>query len=234
MSNNKLTVSQLAQFFDYTLLKPYASREDFEFGAAECKKYGFKMIAINSAPTALCKELLKDSEVHVGATAGFPFGQMTIEAKVFETQDAIHNGADEIDYVMNITELKNGNYDYVRREMEEIVALCAKNNVISKVIFENCYLTKEEIIKMSEIAREVGPDFIKTSTGYAPGGATLEDIKLMKSVVGDKVKVKAAGGVRTLDACLEMIEAGVERIGSSNCVGIIKEYEERLIQQSVH
>lgn len=228
MEKVNFTVEEFAQFFDYTLLKPYADNEAFKFGCEQCMKYGVKMVAINSAPTALCRDLLKGSNVHVGATVSFPLGQTTIEAKVFETQDAINNGADEIDYVINIGELKNKNYDYITREMREIVSLCRKNDVISKVIFENCYLTKEEIKKMCEISLEVKPDYIKTSTGFAPGGATLEDVKLMKSIVGDKVKVKVAGGVRNLDECLTYIEAGAERIGTSNCVEIIEAYKVKI------
>ena len=166
--------------------------------------------------------------MHVGAAISFPLGQTTIETKVFETKNAIENGADEIDYVINIVELKNKNYDYIKREMEAIVAVCRENGVLSKVIFENCYLTKDEIAKVAEIAREVKPDFIKTSTGFGTGGATVEDVKLMKSIVGDDVKVKAAGGIRDLETCLAMIEAGAERIGSSSSIEITEAYAKTL------
>ena len=126
------------------------------------QKYGFKMVAVNSAPVALCKEYLKGSGVHVGAAVSFPLGQTTIECKVFETKDAIANGADEIDYVINVAELKNKNYKYIKEEMKRIVSVCRGSpGVISKVIFENCYLTKEEIQKAAQIAKEVKPDFIK-------------------------------------------------------------------------
>lgn len=175
----------------------------------------------------LCKKFLKDTDVHVGAAIGFPLGQTTIASKVFETVDAIQNGADEIDYVINITELKDGNYDYIREEMRQIVAECRKANVISKVIFENCYLTQEEKEILCKIALEVKPDFIKTSTGFGTGGATLDDVKLMKSIVGDAVKVKAAGGVRDLETCMAMVEAGAERIGTSAAVKITEEFVSR-------
>ena len=223
-----LTVKELAGYFDHTLLKAFVTHEDFKKLCDDADKYGFKMVAINSAPVALCKEYLKDSPVHVGAAISFPLGQTTIETKVFETKNAIENGADEIDYVINIVELKNKNYDYIKREMEAIVAVCRKNGVLSKVIFENCYLTKDEIAKVAEIAREVKPDFIKTSTGFGTGGATVEDVKLMKSIVGDDVKVKAAGGIRDLETCLAMIEAGAERIGSSSSIEITEAYAKTL------
>ena len=223
-----LTVKELAGYFDHTLLKAFVTDEDFKKLCDDADKYSFKMVAINSAPVALCKEYLKDSPVHVGAAISFPLGQTTIEAKVFETKNAIENGADEIDYVINIVELKNKNYDYIKREMEAIVAVCRENDVLSKVIFENCYLTKDEIAKVAEIAREVKPDFIKTSTGFGTGGATVEDVKLMKSIVGDDVKVKAAGGIRDLETCLAMIEAGAERIGSSSSIEITEAYAKTL------
>ena len=223
-----LTVKELAGYFDHTLLKAFVTNEDFKKLCDDADKYGFKMVAINSAPVALCKEYLKDSTVHVGAAISFPLGQTTIETKVFETKNAIENGADEIDYVINIVELKNKNYDYIKREMEAIVAVCRENGVLSKVIFENCYLTKDEIAKVAEIAREVKPDFIKTSTGFGTGGATVEDVKLMKSIVGDDVKVKAAGGIRDLETCLAMIEAGAERIGSSSSIEITEAYAKTL------
>ena len=223
-----LTVKELAGYFDHTLLKAFVTNEDFKKLCDDADKYGFKMVAINSAPVALCKEYLKDSPVHVGAAISFPLGQTTIETKVFETKNAIENGADEIDYVINIVELKNKNYDYIKREMEAIVAVCRENGVLSKVIFENCYLTKDEIAMVAEIAREVKPDFIKTSTGFGTGGATVEDVKLMKSIVGDDVKVKAAGGIRDLETCLAMIEAGAERIGSSSSIEITEAYAKTL------
>ncbi len=216
---------ELAQMIDHTQLRAYAVKEDFVKLCNEAKDYGFKMVAINSFPVEICSELLKGTGVHVGAAIGFPLGQTTIENKVHETKQAIEQGADEIDYVINIGRLKDGDYDYIEREMKEIVAACKEKNVLSKVIFENCYLTEDEKKKMSEIALKVKPDFIKTSTGFGTGGATLEDVKLMKSIVKDEVKVKAAGGVRDLETFLAMVEAGAERIGTSSGIEIIKELE---------
>lgn len=213
---------------DHTNLKPYATREDMKQLCEESKQYHFKMVAINQVQTKYCATLLKGTDIHVGAAISFPLGQTSIKAKVAETLDAIENGADEIDYVINITELKEKNYDYIKDEMTQIVTICREHHVISKVIFENAYLTKDEIVKLAEIAKEVKPDFIKTSTGFAPTGATVEDVKLMKETVGNDVKVKAAGGIRSADTFLEMIKNGAERIGCSAGVPIIDELKQRL------
>lgn len=219
-----VTVEQLANMIDHTNLKAFADDAAFEKLCDEAKKYNFKMVAINPAQTVRCKKKLEGSPVHVGAAIGFPLGQTTLECKIFETKDAIEKGADEIDYVINVAELKNKNYDYIKKEMEEIVKICREAGKTSKVIFENCYLTDDEKRKVAEIAKEVKPDFIKTSTGFGTGGATVEDVKLMKSVVGDEVKVKAAGGIRDLKTALAMIEAWAERLGTSAGVAIVEEY----------
>ena len=219
-----VTVEQLANMIDHTNLTAFADDAAFEKLCDEAKKYNFKMVAINPAQTVRCKKKLEGSPVHVGAAIGFPLGQTTLECKIFETKDAIEKGADEIDYVINVAELKNKNYDYIKKEMEEIVKICREAGKTSKVIFENCYLTDDEKRKVAEIAKEVKPDFIKTSTGFGTGGATVEDVKLMKSVVGDEVKVKAAGGIRDLKTALAMIEAGAERLGTSAGVAIVEEY----------
>ena len=215
----------LAQYFDHTNLKAFADHAAFEKLCGEAREFGFKMVAVNSVQTAQCRALLAGSPVHVGAAISFPLGQTTIEVKEFETRDAIANGADEIDYVVNISELKDGNWTYIRREMETIVNVCRPAGIISKVIFENCYLENDEIEHLAKIALAVRPDFIKTSTGFGTGGATAEDVARMKQVVGDTVKVKAAGGIRTLEACRAMIAAGAERIGTSASVKIIQELE---------
>ena len=220
-----VTVEQLANMIDHTNLKAFADDAAFEKLCDEAKKYNFKMVAINPAQTVRCKKKLEGSPVHVGAAIGFPLGQTTLECKIFETKDAIEKGADEIDYVINVAELKNKNYDYIKKEMEEIVKICREAGKTSKVIFENCYLTDDEKRKVAEIAKEVKPDFIKTSTGFGTGGATVEDVKLMKSVVGDEEKVKAAGGIRNLKTALAMIEAGAERLGTSAGVAIVEEYK---------
>lgn len=231
---NSLTPETLAKYFDQTLLKPFVTEQRLKEFCEESDRYGFAMVAINSAPVKFCREVLKDSDVHVGAAIGFPLGQTTIADKVFETEQAIAEGADEIDYVVNLVKLKSGDLAYVEEEMRQIVDVCNKHGKISKVIFENCYLNNDEKKTLCEIALKVRPTFIKTSTGFGtpePGvavGATVEDVRLMKSIVGDAVKVKAAGGVRTLADAIAMIEAGAERIGTSAGVTIVEELKAQM------
>ena len=220
-----MTARELARYFDHTLLKAYATEDDFRAFCADCAAYGFAMAAINPAPVALCKQLLRNTPVHVGAAIGFPLGQNTIETKLFETRDAVENGADEIDYVVNLTQLKAGNLDYVAREMDAIVTACREKGVISKVIFENCYLTQAEKLALCAVAREVRPDYVKTSTGFGTGGATLEDVRLMLDHVGPDIRVKAAGGVRDLDTALTLIDMGVGRIGSTASIKIVEAFK---------
>lgn len=219
---NTLTEASLAKYFDHTFLKAYATRADFEKLCKEARELGTAMVAINSAQVRVCKELLEGCDVHVGAAISFPLGQSVLEIKVGETKKAIQDGADEIDYVINIGEAKMGHWDYIEEEMRQITEICRAHKVISKVIFENCYLEKDEIRKLAEIAKKVKPDYIKTSTGFGTGGATLEDVRLMKETVGDDVKVKAAGGVRDWETCKAMIEAGAERIGTSSSIAILE------------
>jgi len=221
MAELGLTIEKMAFMVDHTQLAAYALPEAFDKLCDEAIRYGFRMVAINSVQTAYCSDKLKGTNVHVGAAISFPLGQTSIKAKLAETADAIQAGADEIDYVLNIPKLITGDLAYIRDEMKQIVSLCRSANVISKVIFENCYLTPELIVKAAQIAKDIRPDFIKTSTGFGTGGATVEDVALMKRTVGDAVKVKAAGGIRTPEAMLAMIEAGAERIGTSSGVKII-------------
>lgn len=224
----EFTIDELARFIDHTDLKASATREDMKKLCTEATDYHFKMVAINQVQSAYCHSLLKDTDIHVGAAIAFPLGQTTIAAKVFETQNAIDNGATEIDYVINLTEAKEGNWDYLKDEMQQIVAICKKAEVPSKVIFENAYLTDDEKINLCRIAKEVKPDFIKTSTGFAPSGATFDDVKLMKDHVGAEVKVKAAGGIRDAETFKKMIFYGAERIGTSAGIAIIEELKKEL------
>ena len=224
MKTEEMNRKQLAGMFDHTLLKADATPRDFEKLCEESNRYGFCMVAINPGPVALCKELLGESPVHVGAAISFPLGQAALQTKLFETKNAIECGADEIDYVINIGQAKCGNWDYIEEEMERMTRCCRERDSICKVIFENCYLEKEEIRKLCEIAIKIKPDFVKTSTGFGTGGATVEDVALMKSLVGDAVKVKAAGGIRSWEACRQMIEAGAERIGTSSSLKILEEF----------
>lgn len=227
------SIDQLAQMIDHTNLKPYASRKDMKTLCEEAKTYHFKMVAINQVQSALCHEYLADSDVAIGAAISFPLGQTSIAAKVFETKNAIEIGATEIDYVINLTEVKAKNWAYLKDEMQQIVAVCRENQVISKVIFENAYLTEKEKIALCHIAKEVEPDFIKTSTGFAPSGATFEDVKLMKEQVGPKVKVKAAGGIRDAETFKKMLACGAERIGTSSGMAIIDALKEEAVNGEI-
>lgn len=225
MNSKTITRKELCGLFDHTNLKAYAQEEDFKKLCDEAAANHFAMVAINSAPVALCHKLLKGSGVHVGAAISFPLGQTTVNTKAFEAEQAIQDGADEIDYVIHIGQLKQKNTAYIKEEMETMVHLCRSHQVICKVIFENCYLTKEEIKTAAEIAREVRPDFIKTSTGFGTSGALYEDVLLMKKTVGDLVKVKAAGGIRDWETCSRMIDAGAERIGTSGGLLILEQFD---------
>lgn len=224
MNVNELNETSLAALFDHTFLKAYATKDDFNKLCEEAKSIGAAMVAINSSPVSYCKELLKDTKVHVGAAISFPLGQTPLEVKLMETETAIKQGADEIDYVINIGEAKMHHWDYIKEEMKKMSELCHKYHVPCKVIFENCYLEKDEIKKLAQIAKEVKPDYIKTSTGFGTGGATVEDVKLMKEIVGDEVKVKAAGGIRDWATCKAMIEAGAQRIGTSSSLKILEQF----------
>lgn len=213
------------KYIDHTLLKVDATKKDIENLCKEAIKYNFKSVMVHPSQIHYCLEILKESNIKIGTVIGFPFGQNTIETKIFEIKEAFKNGVNEIDYVINISELKNKNYNYIKEEMKKIVLLCLKCKIISKVIIETCYLTKEEKIKILEIIKEIKPDFVKTSTGFGLMGATIEDIKLIKSIVGDTVKIKASGGIRDLITFNKMIKAGAVRIGTSSGVKIIGEYK---------
>lgn len=224
MQINVTTSQTLACLIDNTLLSPAATRRELEALCEESRQYGFRTVAVNPAAIVCCREFLSDSKVEVDAAIAFPLGQNTLHAKLMETQDALEAGAQEIDYVINIGRLKERDTAYLEEEMKGMVSLCRQASVICKVIFENCYLTKEEIILMCDIARSVGPDFVKTSTGFGTGGATVEDVALMKQCVGDGIKVKAAGGIRTLEDALAMVRAGAERLGTSRGKTILDEF----------
>ncbi len=220
-----LNKQSLAKYFDHTYLKPYATEEDLTKLCKEAKDIGAAMVAINTEWTSFCKKQLEGTDVHVGAAISFPLGQSGLATKLDETRNAIAAGADEIDYVINIGRAKMHDWDFIEDEMRQIVNICKEKQVISKVIFENCYLDTDEIRQLTRIATQVQPDFIKTSTGFGTGGATLEDVKVMVEEAKGKVKVKAAGGIRSWQTCKEMIEAGVQRIGTSSSLKILEEFE---------
>ena len=220
-----LSVKQLAGMIDHTFLKHFGTAENIEKLCAEARKYEFAMVAINPAEVETCVKLLEGSPVRVGAAIGFPLGQTTTECKAFETRDAIAKGATEIDTVINVRALQKGRLDIVKKEIEEMVAICRPAGVICKVILETCYLSDAEKETVCRIAKEAGVDFVKTSTGFGTAGATVEDVALMRRVVGPEIGVKAAGGIRDLDTVLAMIKAGATRIGTSSGVTIVEAYK---------
>lgn len=220
-----LSAEQLAGMIDHTFLKPFGTAENIEKLCAEARKYNFAMVAINPAEVETCVKLLEGSPVRVGAAIGFPLGQTTTECKAFETRDAIEKGATEIDTVINVRALQKGRLDIVKKEIEDMVAICKPAGVICKVILETCYLSDAEKETVCRIAKEAGVDFVKTSTGFGTAGATVEDVTLMRRVVGPEIGVKAAGGIRDLDTALAMIKAGATRIGTSSGVSIVEAYK---------
>lgn len=220
-----LSAEQLAGMIDHTFLKPFGTAENIEKLCAEARKYNFAMVAINPAEVETCVKLLEGSPVRVGAAIGFPLGQTTTECKAFETRDAIEKGATEIDTVINVRALQKGRLDIVKKEIEDMVAICKPASVICKVILETCYLSDAEKETVCRIAKEAGVDFVKTSTGFGTAGATVEDVALMRRVVGPEIGVKAAGGIRDLDTALAMIKAGATRIGTSSGVSIVEAYK---------
>lgn len=222
------TLDDCARLIDHTNLHADASDADMLQLCDEAKAYHFKMVAINQVQSKLCAEQLAGTDIDTGAAIAFPLGQTSIAAKVFETQDAIANGANEIDYVLNIGRLKAGDSAYIESEMTQIVAVCHAHHLPCKVIFETCYLTDADIVRAATIAKKIQPDFIKTSTGFGTAGATVAHVRLMKQTVGDSVKVKAAGGIRDADTFLAMVQAGADRIGTSAGIKIINQLKERL------
>ncbi|WP_142414829.1 deoxyribose-phosphate aldolase [Hathewaya massiliensis] len=211
----------LCKFIDHTLLKPDCSAVEVEELCSEALKYNFASVCVNPSFVSLCSEKLKESGVKVCTVIGFPLGATTIEVKVFEAKNAIDNGATELDMVINISKLKDKDYDYIREEIKSLAQVC-KNHASLKVIIETCLLSEEEKLMACRLSKEAGADFVKTSTGFSKSGATVEDIKLMRNTVGDHMGVKASGGIRDTVIALDMIEAGATRIGASASVKIIE------------
>lgn len=207
---------------DHTILKPEADRNSIANLCKEAIEYEFAAVCVNPYYVAFCREILKDSDIKIATVIGFPLGANTSKTKAFETQNAIENGADEIDMVINIAALKDKDYEIVQRDIEKVIE-AAGSKAIVKVIIETSLLTEEEKIKACEISKQAGADYVKTSTGFSSAGANVSDVKLMKSVVGDEMKVKASGGIRDLETAKSMIEAGASRLGMSSGVKIIKE-----------
>lgn len=212
-------MKNLASYIDHTILKATASKNDIIQLCDEAKEYNFFSVCVNSCYATMAKQQLENSNVKVCCVIGFPLGAMSTLAKAAETKQALLDGADEIDMVINVGLLKSNDFDAVFKDVET-VKKCMPNNTL-KVILETCYLEESEIIKASELAKKAGADFIKTSTGFGTGGATIHDIKLMKSVAKGEVKLKASGGIKDYKTALEYINLGVERLGTSSGIAIV-------------
>lgn len=214
----------IAALIDHTLLKQDATRNQIEKLCEEAKTYTFASVCVNPTWVNVSAKLLQDSPVKVCTVIGFPLGASTSEVKAFETSNAIENGAEEIDMVINVGALKDQDYNFVQKDIEAVVQ-AAKGKAIVKVILETCLLTDAEILRASEISKLAGADFVKTSTGFSTGGATVNAVKLMRSAVGPELGVKASGGVRSLADLQAMVDAGATRIGASSGVEIVQGLE---------
>lgn len=227
MATDVISGKDLAQYIDHTLLKPEASKQQIRKLCEEALEHRFFAVCVNSSMLPTCREILRSSKVHIASVVGFPLGVSDSASKAFETNRAINLGANEIDMVLNIGALKSGDLAFVERDIFDVVR--AAEGKIVKVILETCLLTEEEKKKACELSVKAGAHFVKTSTGFGPvnsltgtNGATLADIQLMRSVVGDQAKIKASGGIRDFDFAVELIRAGATRLGTSSGVALVK------------
>jgi deoxyribose-phosphate aldolase len=221
------TCHDIAKMIDHSLLRPELTEDDIRNGCKIALKYDVATVCCNPSDVVLVAKLLAGSDVKTTTVIGFPHGYNTTETKKFEAEQAIKNGAVELDMVLNISKLLSGRYDYVKKDISAVVEVAHRSNVPVKVIFENYYLTDEQKVKACRIAEEAGADFVKTSTGFAAGGATLEDLQLMRDNVSQKVQVKAAGGVRDLEMALKVREIGCARFGATRTETIMEQCYER-------
>jgi deoxyribose-phosphate aldolase len=217
------TDGQLSHMIDHTILKPEATQDQIAQLCFEARKYGFASVCVNPTNVKLCASLLQGSDVDVCTVVGFPLGATPTDVKVFETQQAIREGATEVDMVLNVGALKSRDYELVRQDIASIARACHAGNAILKVIIEAALLTDEEKVIACQLSKVAGADFVKTSTGFGPGGATVEDVGLMRKVVGPSIGVKAAGGIKTFEDAQRMIAAGASRLGASASVKIVQE-----------
>ncbi|MGH4122126.1 MAG: deoxyribose-phosphate aldolase [Clostridium sp.] len=211
---------KISKYIDHTILKPDATEKDILKIIEEAKTYDFASVCINTSWAKLAHEQLKDSNVKVCVVVGFPLGAASVASKVYETKVAIEDGADEVDMVIAIGQLKSGNEDYVREEIKKVVE--ASGDKLVKVIIETCLLTDEEKVRACILAKEAGADYVKTSTGFSKGGATAHDVKLMRETVGADMGVKASGGIHTKGEMQDMIKNGASRIGASCGIEVVK------------
>jgi len=219
---NELSVANIASYIDHTLLKPEATMDEIIILCREALQYNFASVCVNSSNTEFCFDMLKESNVKVCTVIGFPLGSTISSVKVFEAEEAIKAGAEEIDMVINSGKLKEYDDEYMLDEIQAIIIAAKKYNSIVKVILETCLLTDQEKVRACLLCKKAKADFVKTSTGFSKGGATVHDVALMKFVVGDSLKVKASGGIRSLDDAKAMIAAGADRLGTSSGVKIMQ------------
>ncbi len=212
----------LNKYFDHTLLKAEASESDIKKLCAEAREYDFYSVCVNGCYVELAAKELAGTDVKVAAVIGFPLGAMSMESKVFETTDVCEKGAREVDMVLNVGALKEGRYEYVEDEIAACVAAADDFDADVKVILETCYLSDEQIVKACELSVSAGAEFVKTSTGFGTGGATVHHVELMRKTVGNLAQVKASGGIRDYETCMAMINAGADRIGASASIAILK------------
>lgn len=222
-----VTKNDIAKMIDHSLLRPELTVEDVKEGLRLAKEYETITVCVKPSDVALAKEELAGTDVLVTTVIGFPHGANKTETKVFEAKQALEDGAVELDMVLNIGRLRSGQYDYVEEDVRAVVEVAHQNDATVKVILENCYLTDEEKKKACQLCESAGADYVKTSTGFGTGGHTIEDLKLMRETCSPKVKVKAAGGVRTLDAALAVREVGAVRFGATATKVILDEAEKR-------
>lgn len=225
MAHPKYSKQKIAKTIDHSLLKPEMTRDEVRQGCEIAKKYDVASVCCKPSDVAFCAEILKGTDVEIGTVVGFPHGSSATATKVFETKAAIADGATEIDMVLNIGLLKSGLYEEVKSDIKAVVDAAGSKMV--KVILENAYLTDDEKVTACKLCEAAGAHYVKTSSGYAPTGATVADVKLMRASVSPKVKVKSAGGVRTLDALIEMLDAGIERSGATTTSTMLDEYTQR-------
>jgi len=225
LNSKTITHAQLAKVIDHSLLRPELTEADVLAGCELAARYHVATVCVKPCHVTLAKEVLKDSDVIVSTVVGFPHGSNMTEIKVAEAQKAMDDGALELDMVLNIGQLRSGKYDYVRDDIKAVCDAAHARGVKVKVIFENAYLTDEEKITACQLSEAAGADWVKTSTGFAAGGATLEDLRLMRANVSEKVQIKSAGGVRTLAALLDVIDAGVTRSGATATATILDDFK---------
>ncbi len=217
----QISMKPMNLYIDHTLLKPDATEGDIKKLCLEAREYHFYSVCINSSYVELASMELSGSQTKVCAVVGFPLGAMELNSKAFEADQACLHGATEIDMVIHVGALKEGRYDYVSNDIAAVVSVAADYDAKVKVILETCLLTKEEIVKACELSVQAGADFVKTSTGFSSGGATVDDVALMRATVGDQAQVKASGGIRDIDKAKEMIAAGADRLGTSASIAIV-------------